>query len=127
VSFSTHRADGTYLGGNILKDYTGVSMAIHDGSVSEHWLTRDLLWITFHYPFVQLGCTSLIGYTPSYNTVALSLALKVGFELETRIKDCLPGGGDLVVTRMWRDRCRWLKLKPRSLADRQALIDGGSA
>lgn len=122
VCFSSHREDGTFLGGVILTDFTGAAMTIHDGSVNEHWCTRDLLWLTFHYPFVQLGCKSLVGLTPRHNAHALAFAMKVGFEIETVIRDCLPGGDDLVVTRMWRDKCRWLKLKPRTLACNHSLI-----
>lgn len=117
VCFSTHRSDGTFLGGTILTDYTGAAMTLHEGSVSEHWLTRDMLWVTFHYPFVQLGCRSVIGTTPRSNTHALAFALKIGFEIETMIRDCLPGGDDMVITRMWRDRCKWLRIKPRMLRD----------
>jgi RimJ/RimL family protein N-acetyltransferase len=116
VCFASYSNDGEFMGGVILTDYNGSSIMIHDGSVSGHWLTRDMLWIIFHYPFIQLGCRSIIGMTPRSNAHALRFALKTGFEYETTIRDCLPGGDDFVVIRMWRDRCRWLKLKPRGFS-----------
>lgn len=120
ISFSTHHSgSGNFLGGVILKDFSGASAWLHEGSIDPHWMTRDLLWMTFHYPFEQLGMKSLIGGTPRSNTNALAFCLKVGFEYETAIKDCLPGGDDLIITRMWREKCRWLKLRPRGWADNQ--------
>jgi RimJ/RimL family protein N-acetyltransferase len=125
VAVTRHRdADGALLGGVILSDYTGVAFTLHEAGFVPNWMSRDLLWATFHYAFVQLGCTSMIGTTPSHNTDALNLALRVGFEVETTIKDCLPGGGSLIITRMWRDKCRWLKVKPRSLVCNQTMTEG---
>lgn len=123
VCFSSHRADGAFLGGFILTGYTGASMTIHIGSTTEKWGCPDLLWVAFHYPFVQLGCTSLIGPVPDYNTDTLAFALKMGFELETAIRGCFPGGGNMLITRMWREKCKWLHIQPRRLRFRGSFGD----
>lgn len=124
VPISRHKPDGTFMGGVILTCYTGAAFFMHQGARDSRWLNRDMLWAIFHYPFVQCGCTSIIGMTPSYNVGALSIALKAGFELETTIKDCLPGGENLIVTRMWRDKCRWLDWTPRTLVCNQSVQEG---
>lgn len=125
VAISNHRDDGTLLGGVVLTNHTGASFFIHQAAHDPRWLTRDMLWAIFHYPFVQCGCRSLIGMTPSENAQALAVAMKVGFEVETVIRDCLPGGEHLIVTRMWRDKCRWLNWKPKSLICNQSMMVPG--
>ena len=122
VSFVSCRSDGTLLGGVILNEYTGTTMHIHAGSFSEHWMIRDLLWLMFHYPFVQLNVRSLIAPVRRGNTHAMSFVGKVGFDLETVIRDYYPGGDDLMIMRMWADKCRWLSLKPREISFNQASL-----
>lgn len=115
VCFSSHRDDGAFLGGVVLTDCTGAVLTMHAGAVSERWLARDLLWIMFHFPFVQLGVRSVIAPVARTNAHAMSFVSKVGFELDTVIKDVFPGGDDMMVMRMWREKCRWLALTPRTL------------
>lgn len=103
-------------GGNIYNGFTGASMNVHMAGFDPHWASIDMLWVGFHYPFIQCGCKKLFAQVPSWNSRALEIDKKLGFKEEARIKDVFPEG-DLVVLAMKREDCKWLKLKPRSLKE----------
>lgn len=105
---------GELLGGSLFTNFTGRSICIHVGSFANHWINKDLLWVTFHYPFIQLGCDKLIGLVPSYNERALEFDRKLGFKEETIIRDVYPEG-DMIVLSMYKDDCRWINLTPSSI------------
>lgn len=100
--------DGRLLGGVIFTGYTGASIGLHVAGFDPRWLDRDMLWMTFHYPFEQLGVRKITGTIPSGNRKALLFNRKLGFAEEARIADVFPDG-DLVIMSMTRDQCRWLK------------------
>jgi RimJ/RimL family protein N-acetyltransferase len=99
--------NGKLLGGVIFTGFTGSSIGIHAAGFVPHWVNRDLLWITFHYPFEQLKVKKLIGQIPSGNRKALDFNENLGFKEEARIADVFPDE-DLVVMSMRREDCRWL-------------------
>jgi hypothetical protein len=105
---------GKLLGGVIFDGCTGPCIFVHQAAFDKHWLSRDMLWVAFHYPFIQLGCKKLCGTIPSSRPELLDLNVKFGFSVEAIIKDAYPDG-DMLVMSMTRDECRWLKLKPRQL------------
>lgn len=105
------------LGGVIYKEFTGASIQMHCAGFTRSWLSRDLLWIAFDYPFTQLKCAKVFGCVPSDNSRALAFDYKLGFKYVTTI----PGvylDSDLVVLEMARADCRWLHLKPRTWSRR---------
>jgi hypothetical protein len=108
--------DGKLMGGVLYQRYTGASIGLHVASFDPLWVNRDMLWVCFHYPFVQLGCKKMFGEVPESNSKALEFDLKLGFKEEARIKDVFPDG-DLIVLSMVREDCRWLRLKPRGLQE----------
>lgn len=110
----TRRRDGAVLGGMIYSSYTGRSLEMHVAAFGPNWISKDLLWVAFHYPFVQLGCEKVFARVQASNAAALRMDKHLGFEFETTIKDVYPDG-DLLVLSMYRDKCRWLALKPRNL------------
>lgn len=103
--------DGVLRGGVIFNNYTGASINLHVWGRDAGWADRDMLWITFHYPFIQLRCRKVFGQVPANNTAALDFDLKLGFKIEARIHDVFPDE-DLIVVAMKREDCRWLKIKP---------------
>jgi RimJ/RimL family protein N-acetyltransferase len=107
--------DGELLGGVIFTDYTRASITVHMAGFVKNWANRDLIWCVFHYAFEQLGVKKIFGQVPASNEEALQIDLKLGFSIETRVKDVFVDG-DLIVVSMYRDQCRWLKLKPRGLS-----------
>ena len=104
------------LGGVLYQNYTGTSIGIHVAGFSDNWVNRDMLWVCFHDPFVQLGCKKMFGQVPATNSKALEFDLNLGFKEVARIEDVFPDG-DLIVLAMNRDDCRWLRLKPRGLKE----------
>lgn len=110
-------AEGKLLGGVTFQNFLGGSIALHVNSFDRHWLTRDFLWVIFHYPFVQLGCKKVMGFVPSSNQKALEFDKHIGFKEEYRISDACVDG-DLVVLSMRREECRWLKIQPKGIRSR---------
>ena len=105
-------AGGRRLGGFALCHYLGASMTVHMAGADPRWCSRDLLWMTFHYAFVQLALTKLIAPVPSTNHPALAQDLRAGWQMEAVIRDATPDGHLMLLT-MTRDTCPWLKLRPK--------------
>lgn len=108
------------LGGVIYTNYTRESIAMHVASFHDKWVTRDLIWVCFHYPFVQLGVKRIFGQVPETNTKALHFDLRFGFSILTKIDGVFPDGG-MYVVKLERDECRWLDMKPRFLKPGQEI------
>lgn len=107
--------DGLW-GGVIYSGFTGASIALHSASFDPRWASIDMLWVTFHYPFMQLGCKKMFAQVPASNSKALEFDRKLGFKEEARIADVFLDD-DLLVLSMLREDCRWLKLRPRTLKE----------
>jgi RimJ/RimL family protein N-acetyltransferase len=118
----SHSRNGELTGGMLYNNYTGSSINIHIAGFDPRWGDRDLVWVGFDYPFNQLGCTKVFGQVPASNKQALEFDLKLGFKIETVIRDVFPDG-DLYVVSMSKDDCRWLNLKPRNIASRLPSIE----
>lgn len=102
--------NGEILGGIVYENYNGVSLSMHCAAVTPRWVDRKGLFAVFYYPFVQLGCLKVFGAVTEDNLAAQHFDEKVGFKLETRLKDACPGG-DLLIYSMRREDCRWIKPK----------------
>lgn len=109
--------DGELMGGVVYQNFTGHSIGIHVAGFRDDWINKDMLWVCFHYPFVQLGCVKMFGQVPASNRQALEFDLKLGFKEVARIADVY-ADCDLVVIAMSRDECRWLRLRPSGLSPR---------
>ena len=107
--------DGLRLGGVVFSGYTHESIGIHSASWRPRWLNRDLLFMTFDYPFNQLGVKRIFGQVPEDNERAIEFNANVGFRIVARIEDVFPGGVACLVMRMDREDCRWLRVKPRNV------------
>lgn len=104
---------GYVHGGVVFTSYTQASIWMHVAGRNENWITRDMLAVTFHYPFIQLGVGRLFGIVEATNQRALDFDLKLGFEIAAVLPGMFASGAGLVVT-MEREKCRWLRLKPRN-------------
>jgi RimJ/RimL family protein N-acetyltransferase len=109
-------------GGVIYREYTGASIQMHVASFCLNWLSRDLLWVCFDYPFNQLGCSKVFGPVPEHNEQALAFDLRLGFKYDAIIRGVFHSAGngstgDLLLLSMRREDCPWLKLKPKSFKD----------
>ncbi len=112
--------DGLLLGGVIYQNFTGESIAMHIASFRKDWVTRDLIWVCFHYPFVQLGVKRIFGQVPETNTKALEFDLRFGFKVVTKVDGVFRDGGVIVLV-LEKDDCRWLNYKPKTVKARQEI------
>lgn len=108
------RPEEVLYGGCIYEKFTGTSVMIHAAGLRPNWLNRELLWITFHYPFVKLNCIKLIAISGTTNPSAIAFLKHLGFTLEATIADGVPGG-DTIIFSMERKDCRWLLMQPRNM------------
>jgi len=84
---------------------------MHIAAVDEvNWMSRDLLWAAFDYPFNVLGVKVILGQINADNESALKLNRHLGFKVVAEIPDAHMDG-DLVLMAMRREDCRWLDLK----------------
>lgn len=100
--------DGKLVAGVIYENYNGFSVNMHIAFKAR--LTREFLWIIYHYPFVQLGLKKIIGFVESGNIACTKIAPKHGFILEHTIKDA-GRNCDINVWTMTKDQCRFLGIK----------------
>lgn len=102
------------LGGVIYEGFTGASIQAHIAGFHPFWLTRDLLWIMFDYPFTQLKVETIFSQIRESNRAALEFNRKLGFKEVSRIEGVFPDG-QCVLTKLTRPECRWLNITPRTL------------
>lgn len=103
------------MGGVIYSHYTGESIAMHSASWHPRWINRDLLWVSFDYPFNQLGVKRIFGQVPEDNLLARGFNENLGFEYVARVEGVFPHNVACLVMRMDRDDCRFLKIRPRHI------------
>jgi len=122
TAFNPHRdisicriRDELRLGGVIFSHFTGESISMHSASWDPHWINRDMLWVTFDYPFNQLGVQRIFGQVPEDNRHAQEFNTKVGFKEVARIEGVFRGPLACVVMCLERQDCRFLNVQPRLL------------
>lgn len=106
---------GRLIAGVLYSDYNKATCSAHIVGFGKNWLSRDLLWIMFDYPFNQLGCKKVFGQVPSDNETALRFDYKLGFKYVTTVPEVFESGHHLLILEMKREDCRWLSVKPHNL------------
>lgn len=76
-----------------------------------NWLTRELLWAAFDYPFNQCGVVQVFISVARNNYKSQRFCRHLGFQYLTSVKDGKAKGIDLDVFTMRREDCRWLSIK----------------
>lgn len=106
--------DGRLLGGVIYEGLISNCIFMHQAGFEKTWLTPDLLWVLFDYPFNQLGLDKVCGTIPGSKVELLEFNQRLGFRVECVIKEAYKDG-DLVIMSMRKRDCRWLRVKPKSI------------
>ena len=88
--------------------FAGKIAQIHIAGVG-NWVSREFIQHAFHYPFVQLKLNHLVGLVGAKNDKALRFDQKMGFSKWFTIPDGYDDGEDMIVLKMSRAECRWLK------------------
>ena len=106
------RCIGSVLHGELVgvvgfDQYNGASMVMHCAGQG-HWLTRDMLWAVFDYPFRVCNANIVLGFVPSGNTDAIRFNTHIGFKVEAVLEGAHPDGALWLMT-MKRGECRYLK------------------
>jgi len=84
---------------------------MHIAAVDEvNWMSRDLLWAAFDYPFNKLGVKVILGQICSNNEDAIRLNRHLGFKVVAEIPDAHMDG-DLVIMAMKKEECRFLNIR----------------
>lgn len=110
----SHTRNDKLLGGVVYYDFTGKTVAIHVAGFDPGWLSRDLLWVTFHYAFVQLKCASIFAEIRSRNIKTIAFVKRIGFSEEVIIPEVFPED-DLVIYRLREAECKWHRIKPLNI------------
>lgn len=105
---ATMRGD-TLLGGVLLTDYNeGGSIHMHTAGFLRGWLTRELLHSVFAYAFIGVRVRKVIVTIHEHNLPSLTFASKLGFVVETQVRDVFKDGA-LIIMGMYRPQCRYLE------------------
>jgi RimJ/RimL family protein N-acetyltransferase len=100
--------DGEIVAGIVYDEFNGSNLFIHVAAKpNTRWLTRELLYWAFHYPFVQLGATRLTAWVTADNLASRQFVEHLGFKLEATLKDATPTG-DVLLYVMFRKDCRYV-------------------
>lgn len=86
------------------------SCEMHTAAIVPNWISKDLLWACFDYPFNILKVKVILASVASTNEEALRLDRHLGFIDKAYIEDAHVDG-DLVILAMRRENCRWLDIK----------------
>ena len=90
--------------------WNGAACEMHMAG-SPGWITRELIWAAFDYPFNQAKCNVVIAKVPSGNTQALDIDRRLGFKTACILDGAHPDGALHILT-MQKSDCRWLKGNP---------------
>lgn len=115
ADFTSHTSigverDGEVIAGVIYENWNGKNVFMHVAArCGSRWLTKGFAKLVFGYAFSALGVSRITGVVPESNSHALRFDSGMGFEHEATLKGAAPDGGDLLVLRMFKESCRWIK------------------
>lgn len=95
------------IAGVAYERYTGKSITVHQ-RVIQH-APRGFWFASVDYMFNKLDCNHCIGLVDSTNQKAIKINLKMGFEIQSTLKDAGSDGSDLLIMVMTKENCRLLK------------------
>jgi RimJ/RimL family protein N-acetyltransferase len=109
--------DGRLAAGITYENFNGANVHMRfavdprrefNGASGRRVINRATAWAAFAYPFLHLGCRRVTAVVDSDNVASLAFVEHLGFAREATLKDAAPKG-DLIVFRMLKSECRWLR------------------
>jgi hypothetical protein len=91
--------------------FIGKLCQMHVVKCSDKPAPRKMLWVAFDYPFNQAGMKAVLGVVNSTNESAMRFNKHLGFKEMSRLPDMHDDGGDLILFKMDKSECKWLKEK----------------
>ena len=110
AQFIGQEKDGQLVAVVAFTNFVTNACAMHIGSVGDNWMSRDLLWACFDYPFIKLEKKVILATLEASNFEALRLNRHLGFQVDAVIKDAHENG-DLMIMSMRKEDCKWLAIK----------------
>ncbi len=110
------RAIGMEVGGEIVAVTVWNCFELHNclmsvaSDGSRRWMTREFLFRSFAYPFLQLGLPRVTVKVDEANAASLRLTKHLGFVEEGRLRRAAPGGRDDIVMGLLSEECRWISV-----------------
>lgn len=100
---------GNLIAGVLYEDWSGANIMCHIAGEG-NWASRRFLNVIFDYPFNQLKVRRITVPVGSTNIKSIHLVTRMGFALESTLAQAIPGG-DLLLYRMFRSECQYLRGK----------------
>jgi len=100
--------DGELVGGVLYEGFNGKNIWMHCAGVGS-WINRKILKAAFAYPFVQCNVQNVWGWVEASNHKARKLNEHLGFVAHTELQGAAKDGGPVIIYRMTREECRFLK------------------
>lgn len=101
--------EGRLIAGLVFEGFNGHNIWGHLAAApGSRWMNRAFLHACFAYPFVQCGVARLSGYVNASNLAARRLDEHLGFEQEAVLHGAGSDGGDVIIYKMLRERCRYV-------------------
>jgi RimJ/RimL family protein N-acetyltransferase len=101
------KRDGEIIAAVLYQDFNGSNIFVHMAAEpGRRWGTKDFLYWTMHYPFVQLGAQRMTGWVEVDNIVAQKFDEHLGFKREAILKGAGQHGQDVILYVMHREDCR---------------------
>ena len=102
------RKDDEVIAAVLYVQYSGPNVFMHvAGKPGRKWVTRDLLFWTFHYPFTQMGVSRVSGWVEADNKEAIRFNEHLGFTKEATLVGAGRGGVDVYIYKMLKENCRY--------------------
>lgn len=108
--FIGQEKDGNLVAVVAFTNFITNACAMHIGSVGDNWMSKDLLWACFDYPFIKLEKKVILVTLEASNEEAVRLNRHLGFQEKAVIKDAHEFG-DLMIMSMRKEDCKWLSIK----------------
>jgi RimJ/RimL family protein N-acetyltransferase len=104
------KRQGQMVAGVLYEGFSGSTVWMHVAAEpGRRWMSRDYLRACFAYPFEQLGVNAVRGWVNADNHDARRFDEHLGFSCEATLSQAGPGGVDVLIYRMRRQECRFLK------------------
>lgn len=119
-------SEGKLCGVVAYNGFSGAVCCMHcagDGN----WISREFLRIAFDYPFNVCKVVAIFGTVSSSNLQALRLDAHLGFTEVHEVPKGWDGESDLILMRMMRTECRWIKEKADEHKTSRGAAVGSSA
>jgi RimJ/RimL family protein N-acetyltransferase len=111
VAFGLEK-DGEILAAYAYDNYTNHSICMHVAAVEgKNWLTKELLWRSFAYPFLQLNCHRVTALVKENNVQCRKFVENHGFTQEGILRENFPDKSNMIVYGLLKDECRFLRIK----------------